>query len=185
MRWGYLSLYFETDSPIFHLCKATGLTVTDWHEAIMVNQTGQRFWNELDSSYDFINAALGHHGDDDQAQRRRPDLGDLRRRRRGAAEVEARSRRTSIPDGYFSSADTIFELAGRIKNPYQKQPMSGAVLQETVNRYNSFVTIRRRHRLQQADAAAQDREAAVLCRVGDADPARFADRACAPTPTRR
>ena len=88
-RWGYLSLYFETDSPIFHLCKATGLTVTDWQEAILVNQFGQRFWNELDSSYDFINAALGNHGDHDQAERRRSDLGDLRRRCRGAAEVEA------------------------------------------------------------------------------------------------
>ena len=44
------------------------------------------------------------------------------------------------PDGYFASADTIFELAGRIRNPYQKQPIAGAVLQETVNRYNSFVT---------------------------------------------
>ena len=96
-RWGYLSLYFETDSPIFHLCKATGLTVTDWQEAILVNQSGKRFWNELDSSYDFINAALGNHGDNDQAQRRRSDLGDLRRRRGGAAEVEARSRRMSIP----------------------------------------------------------------------------------------
>ena len=31
-------------------------------------------------------------------------------------------------------------MAGRIRNPYQKQPISGAVLQETVNRYNSFVT---------------------------------------------
>src|SRR4029077_10244913 len=29
---------------------------------------------------------------------------------------------------------------GRVKNPYQKQPISGAVMQETVNRYNSFVT---------------------------------------------
>ena len=38
------------------------------------------------------------------------------------------------------SADTVFELAGRISNPYQKQPIDGAVLQETVNRYNSFVT---------------------------------------------
>ena len=44
------------------------------------------------------------------------------------------------PDGYFFSADTIPELAGKIKNPYQKQPISGAVLQETVNRYNAFVT---------------------------------------------
>src|SRR5262249_3783240 len=36
--------------------------------------------------------------------------------------------------------DTIAELAGKTKNPYQKQPMSGAVLQETIARYNSFVT---------------------------------------------
>ncbi len=62
-RWGYLSLYFETDSPIFHLCKATGLTMTDWQEAILVNQAGQRFWNELDSSYEFIAAAMGYNGD--------------------------------------------------------------------------------------------------------------------------
>jgi succinate dehydrogenase/fumarate reductase flavoprotein subunit len=43
------------------------------------------------------------------------------------------------PDGYFFSAETIAELAGKVKNPYQKKPISGAVLQETVNRYNSFV----------------------------------------------
>ena len=145
--------------------------MTDWHEAILVDQTGKRFWNELDSSYDFINAALGHHGDTDQAQRRRADLGDLRRRRGGAAEVEVRRRRTSIPDGYFSTADTIFELAGKIDNPHQKQPMSGAALQETVNRYNSFVTSGVDADFKQADAAAQDREAAVLCGVVDADPA--------------
>ena len=29
-RWGYTSLVFETDSPMFHLAKATGLTVSDW-----------------------------------------------------------------------------------------------------------------------------------------------------------
>jgi succinate dehydrogenase/fumarate reductase flavoprotein subunit len=38
------------------------------------------------------------------------------------------------PDGYFASADTIAELAPKIKNP-----ISGAVLQESVSRYNSFV----------------------------------------------
>src|SRR5262249_36388556 len=32
------------------------------------------------------------------------------------------------------------ERAGRIKNAYQKPPMSGALLQETIARYNSFVT---------------------------------------------
>src|SRR5205807_8330805 len=43
------------------------------------------------------------------------------------------------PDGYFFSADTLVELAARIKSRYQKQAMSGAVLQETVSRYNAFV----------------------------------------------
>src|SRR4029079_9937003 len=42
-------------------------------------------------------------------------------------------------EGYFFSADTIPELAASIKNPYQKAPISGAALQETVNRYNGFV----------------------------------------------
>jgi hypothetical protein len=43
------------------------------------------------------------------------------------------------PDGYFYTADTIAELASKIRNPHQKKPMSGAALQETVNRYNTFV----------------------------------------------
>jgi succinate dehydrogenase/fumarate reductase flavoprotein subunit len=138
-RWGYLSLYFELDSPIFPLCKATGLTVTDWHEAIMVDQTGRRFWNELDSGYDFINAALGNHGDNEKLNGGGPiwaifDADAVARQKWRPAPPHV------DPDGYFASADTIFVLAGRIKNPYQKKPMSGAVLQETVNRYNSFVT---------------------------------------------
>ena len=44
------------------------------------------------------------------------------------------------PDGYFYSADTVAELAGKIKNPHQRAPISGAVVQETVSRYNSFVS---------------------------------------------
>ena len=43
------------------------------------------------------------------------------------------------PDGYFFSADTIAELAGRVANPYQSEPMPPAALEETVARYNSFV----------------------------------------------
>src|SRR5262249_47990180 len=43
------------------------------------------------------------------------------------------------PDGYFFSADTLSELAGKIKNQYQKNPISGATLQAAVNRYNGFV----------------------------------------------
>jgi succinate dehydrogenase/fumarate reductase flavoprotein subunit len=138
-RWGYLSLYYEPDSPIFDQCKATGLTVTDWHEAILVNQFGERFWNELDSSYDYLNAALGNHGDKDKLNGGGPVWAIF------DADAAARQKWNPHPpnvdpDGYFYSADTIYELAGRIENPYQKQPMSGDVLQDTVNRYNAFVT---------------------------------------------
>lgn len=43
------------------------------------------------------------------------------------------------PAGYFFKADTLVDLAGKIKNPHQKLVMSGAVLQAIVERYNSFV----------------------------------------------
>ena len=43
------------------------------------------------------------------------------------------------PRGFFFSADTISELAGRISNPYQRHPMPPRALEGTVARYNSFV----------------------------------------------
>jgi succinate dehydrogenase/fumarate reductase flavoprotein subunit len=43
------------------------------------------------------------------------------------------------PNGYFFTADTIPELARRIRNPYQLQPIAPATLEQTVTRYNSFV----------------------------------------------
>jgi anaerobic glycerol-3-phosphate dehydrogenase len=43
------------------------------------------------------------------------------------------------PDGYFFSANTLGELAAKIKNEYQAKPMKGEVLEATVARYNSFV----------------------------------------------
>src|SRR4029079_17027188 len=131
--------YYETESPIFDQCRATGLTVTDWHEAILVNQFGKRFWNELDSSYDYLNAALGNHGDTQKLNGGGPIWAIF------DADAAARQKWNTKPpnvdpDGYFYSADTIYELAGRIKNPHQKKPISGDVLQDTVNRFNAFVT---------------------------------------------
>jgi succinate dehydrogenase/fumarate reductase flavoprotein subunit len=138
-RWGYISLYYEPDSPIFDRCKATGLTLTDWQEVILVKQHGKRFWNEVDSSYAFLNAALGQSGEDGKRNGGGPIWAIF------DADAVARQKWKPEPphvdpDGYFFRADTIHELAGRIKNPYQTQPMSGDGLQETVNRYNAFVT---------------------------------------------
>jgi succinate dehydrogenase/fumarate reductase flavoprotein subunit len=137
-RWGYTSLVFEPDSPLFHLAKATGLTVTDWQNMIFVNQTGRRFWNEVDVSYDFFAAAMAYSGDETKLNGGGPIWAIF------DADAVAREQWTPRPphvdpDGYFFTADTIAELAGKIDNPYQKQTMSGDVLQASVERYNQFV----------------------------------------------
>jgi succinate dehydrogenase/fumarate reductase flavoprotein subunit len=137
-RWGYSSLVYETDSIMFPLAKATGLTVKDWQDVIMVDQFGKRFWNENDGSYKFFNAAMGYHGDKTKLNGGGPIWAIFDAD--GAARENWHTAPPNVdPDGWFYSADTLTELAGRIKNPYQKASMSGAVLQETVSRYNSFV----------------------------------------------
>ena len=138
-RWGYLSLYYELDSPIFHLAKATGLTVTDWHEAILVNQFGKRFWNELDSAYDYINAALGNHGDTDKLNGGGPIWAIF------DADAVARqkwkpSRRMSIRTAISPAPTRCSSWPAGSGIRTRSSRSTGAVLQETVNRYNSFVT---------------------------------------------
>ena len=44
-----------------------------------------------------------------------------------------------IAEGYFFSANSIAALAAAIVNKYQRKPMPGATLENTVTRYNSFV----------------------------------------------
>lgn len=137
-RWGYSSLVYEPDSPMFPLARATGLTVRDWQNMIFVNQNGQRFWNEADGSHKFFAAAMAWHGDKTKLNGGGPIWAIF------DADAVAREKWKPEPphvdpDGWFFSADTLPELAARIKNQYQKTPISGATLQETVNRYNSFV----------------------------------------------
>jgi urocanate reductase len=137
-RWGYATLVYQPESPMFHLAKATGLTVEDWQDVIFVNQAGRRFWNEADGSYKFFAAAMAYSGDPGKLNGGGPIWAIF------DADAAAREKWNPKPphvdpDGFFFSADTISELAGKIRNPYQKQPISGAVLQETVNRYNGFV----------------------------------------------
>jgi succinate dehydrogenase/fumarate reductase flavoprotein subunit len=137
-QWGYGSLVFETDSPIFHLARATGLTVANWQDVIMVNQVGKRFWSETDGSYKFIAAAMAYNGDPDKLNGGGPIWAIF------DSDAVTRERWNPKPPNvdplYFASGATLKELAANIKNPYQKRPMPGTVLQETVERYNSFVT---------------------------------------------
>jgi len=137
-RWGYSSLVYQPESPMFRLARATGLTVEDWQNLIFVNQNGKRFWNEVDGSYNFFAACMAWHGDKSKLNGGGPIWAIFDAD--GAAREKWNTKPPNVdPDGYFFSADTIAELAGKIKNPYQKQQMSGATLQETVTRYNSFV----------------------------------------------
>ena len=137
-RWGYATLVYQPESPMFHLAKATGLTVADWQDVIFINQAGRRFWNEADGSYKFFAAAMAYSGEPSKLNGGGPIWAIF------DADAAAREKWSPKPphvdpDGFFFSADTIGELASKIRNPHQKQPMSGAVLQETVNRYNGFV----------------------------------------------
>ena len=137
-RWGYSSLIWQPDSRIFDLARASGLTVTDWQNVILVNQIGQRFWNELDARYDFFAAAMAYTGDSSKLNGGGPIWAIFDHDAVTREEWDPRPPNVDS-DGYFFSADTIAELAGAIRNPYQSAPIAPAVLEATVARYNSFV----------------------------------------------
>ncbi|MGA2712982.1 MAG: FAD-dependent oxidoreductase [Bryobacteraceae bacterium] len=141
-RYGYRNLKWEPGSPMFKLAGASGLTVRDFQDVILVNQIGQRFWNEVDESYDFLSACMGTNG----------SLGKNGSKANGGGPIwaifdsDAVKREGWDPqppnvdlNGWFFSADTIAELAGKIKNPYQFQPVPARALEETVAKYNSYV----------------------------------------------
>jgi flavocytochrome c len=140
-RYGYVNLKWKPKSPMFSQAGASGLTVLSWQDMILVNQTGLRFWNEMDESYAFRHAAMGTNG----------NLGNTEKANGGGPiwaifDSDAVTREKWDPNppnvdlnGFFFIADTLAELAGRIRNPYQRQPMSGSVLEQTVAKYNSYV----------------------------------------------
>ena len=140
-RYGYRNLKWNPKSPMFDRAGASGLTVRDFQDVILVNQIGRRFWNEVDESYDFLNACLGTNG----------NLGKEAKINGGgpiwaifdsaAVQREGWDPRPPNVDrtGWFFGADTLADLAGKIVNPYQLKPLPGAALEETVAKYNSYV----------------------------------------------
>ena len=145
-RYGYNSLIWGEEylsgsalgKRVFESARASGLTVTNWQEVILVNQVGRRFWNELDARYDFFAAAMAYNGNSARPNGGGPIWAIFDSDAVTREEWDPQPPNID-PDGYFFTADTVAELAGRITNPYQAEPMSGALLQETVSRYNSFV----------------------------------------------
>src|SRR5665213_2784813 len=140
-KYGYRNLKWNPKSPMFDGAGATGLSVRNFQDVIAVNQIGQRFWNEMDESYDFLNACLGTNG----------NMGKEAKKNGGGpiwaifdtAAVERNKWDPRPPyvdrSGYFFTADTIADLAAQIANPHQLHPMPAQALVETVARYNSFV----------------------------------------------
>jgi len=140
-RYGYENLRWNPNSPMFPQVGGAGLTVKSYQDLICVNQFGKRFWNEMDDTYDFLNACLGRH-DPDAKSRKLNGGGPI------WAIFDADSARREEWDpkppnvdanGFFFTADTISDLARKITNPYQAAPMPVRALEETVAKYNSYV----------------------------------------------
>ncbi|MGB7947068.1 MAG: FAD-dependent oxidoreductase [Candidatus Binatia bacterium] len=166
-KWNYMT--WELEFPLFPLVRATGLALKDWHNLILVNQVGKRFYDETKgdyphgnvyneinpytpndyrnnekidyhpSKYNFFNAAVAMNEHSEP-----PDYSAGPVWAIFDADAVARNKWQVTPpyvdpDGYFFSANTLAELAAAIKNEYQAKPMKGEILRATVERYNSFV----------------------------------------------
>ena len=136
-QYGYSSLWWQPDSPIFDKARASGLTGVDWQNVILVKQNGRRFHDETEGGHDFFAACFAYSGDPNKKNGGGPIW--------AVFDADAVTRQEwdptppNVDPTYFFSADTLAELAGRIRNPYQTLRMQGSVLQEAVSRYNSFV----------------------------------------------
>lgn len=141
-RFGYSTLQWKPDSPVFARAGASGLTVTDFQNLILVNQVGLRFWNELDDSTAFLNACLGPNGNSGREGPTSNGGGPIW----AIFDAEAVAREkweprppNVDPNGWFFAADTLAELARRIVNPFQRRALPPAALEQTVAAYNASV----------------------------------------------
>jgi hypothetical protein len=160
---------WDVNSPLLPLVRAAGLEVKDWQNLILVNQLGQRFYDETKGDYpngnlynefnpyrpgdyrnnasidynpthyNFFNAAVAMN-----AASAPPDYAAGPIWAIFDADAVAREQWHVTPPyvdphGYYFSANTLAALAAAIDNPYQTHLMDGATLQATVERYNSFV----------------------------------------------
>ena len=163
-QYGYVSLTWQPTSPIFPKARSVGLAVRDWQNVITVNQAGQRFYDETAKQYSgnnynaikpytqgsYLNAANIKYApanflDAAMAGTGEPINGGGPIWAIFDADAVKRERWTVAPpyvdfdQGYCATGNTIAELARKIVNKYQRKPMSPAALEETVNKYNSYV----------------------------------------------
>jgi len=160
---------WKKESPLFPKVRATGLNIRTWQDAIIVNQVGKRFYNEMEDGYPngttegFLKPYV--HGDWRNPERVQfnpmnyPDAALAMNEGSTAPDYaagpqwaifdsEAVKREKWVIDGvsvhpdYFFSAPTLAELAAKIEAcPYQKVKMPAANLEATVAEYNKAVAL--------------------------------------------
>ena len=158
---------WQPESILFPHIKATGLSLDDWQNVILVNQVGKRFYNELGgnwpngTTHGFLDPYI-------QGDWRNPDRITYKARsfldaaaapNEGSqapdfsagpswaifdAEAVKREKWDLSPPAtdpeYFFSADTLPDLAEKLgNNPFQKVNMPASNLVATVARFNEFV----------------------------------------------
>jgi succinate dehydrogenase/fumarate reductase flavoprotein subunit len=137
-QWGYASLVYEPDSPLFPKARAMGLTVEDFQNVIMVKENGLRFVDETKGNYDFFAACMAWSGDPNKLNGGGPIWAIF-----DQASVEREQWVTKPPyvdlTGWFFEGDTLKELAGRVAGPYQKRKMDPEVLESTVAKFNAGI----------------------------------------------
>jgi len=163
-RYGYTNLTWEPGSRVFERAGATGLRVRDWQNAIMVNMLGQRFYDETAPAFsannygsipdytpgalrnteyrparksDFLNAAMAGVGDGKNGGGPIWAIFDAEAANR--EKWDPRPPHVDTAGGFFFSAGSLAELAGRIVMQHQRLPMPPQALEATVARYNGFV----------------------------------------------
>jgi hypothetical protein len=152
-RYGYA--FWTPGSPVFDKAGASGITVADYQDLILVNMLGARFYNEMvnvrlfgeteegDPVFDYLAAAVSSAVMEVDGVKQRvggPVWAIFDQDAVAREKWQLAHPHVDIANGYFFSADTLGQLADKLKrNPYQKMPMSPRSLEETVARYNSFV----------------------------------------------
>jgi succinate dehydrogenase/fumarate reductase flavoprotein subunit len=165
-QYGYQHLNWQPGSKVFDKARASGLPVTDWQNAIMVNMLGQRFYDETGQAFtsnnynsvkpyvpgsylnarnitynpnNFLNAAMAGIGDGHNGGGPIWAIFDSEAAVRQKWVLEPPF--VDIAQGFFFSADTVAGLANKIQMKYQRVPMPPENLEAAIARYNSFIDL--------------------------------------------
>jgi hypothetical protein len=163
-QYGYVNLRWMPGSPVFDRVRASGLPVANWQDLILVNMLGKRFYDETGGQFaandynsikpytqgsylnaknikynpeNFINAALA--GIDDGQNGGGPIWAIFDADAVTREKWDPNPPNVDIKAGFFFSADSLGDLANKIKMQYQRVAMPTDNLKQTVARYNSFV----------------------------------------------